>query len=85
MKAEVPTAWSGRILRGVLLGLDFMHSNGVVHGDLHPSNTLAVKCLDATPETTAKTQQQPSQAPRLQQLDGLRLTSMPQRRSCGRL
>ena len=33
--------WVRRILRDVLRGLQFLHSNGIVHGDIHSRNILS--------------------------------------------
>lgn len=67
-----PTAWSRRMLRDVLLGLNFLHSNGVVHGDLHLGNILlTVEGIDATAATITKLQQQPAEGSYLERLDGL--------------
>ncbi len=40
-RPRFPKHLSKRILRDILLGLCFLHSHSVVHGDLHPGNILA--------------------------------------------
>jgi serine/threonine protein kinase len=42
-----PKHFAKRVLRDTLLGLDFPHSHGVVHGDLHPGNILASRAAQA--------------------------------------
>lgn len=71
-KRRFPTAWSRRMLRDVLLGLNFLHTRALVHGDLHLGNILlTVKGLDITDANIAKLQQQPADGYLLERLDGL--------------
>ncbi|KAK6502367.1 hypothetical protein TWF506_002948 [Arthrobotrys conoides] len=45
---KFPKPIAKRILKNVLLGLNFLHQNGVVHGDLQPGNFLSsIKGLDS--------------------------------------
>ncbi|KAK6505670.1 hypothetical protein TWF481_007562 [Arthrobotrys musiformis] len=38
---KFPKPVAKRILRDILIGLNYLHQNGVVHGDLHPGNLLS--------------------------------------------
>ena len=63
--------YAKRLLRDTLYGLDFLHSNDVVHGDLHPGNILvAIRPLEADDKMIQDLETWPSQGSSLDRLDG---------------
>lgn len=66
-----PTHPAKRILRVVLRGLQFLHRNKVVHGDVHKGNILVNTLLPQYAiESLQKLPQPPDQARPLERLDG---------------
>ena len=66
-----PTQWTRRILRDALLGLRFLHSEGIVHGDFHLGNilfTIKLSCL--TPDHIEGLIQYPDAHNMLRRRDG---------------
>jgi serine/threonine protein kinase len=67
----LPKEWARRILRDTLLGLQFLHSNGIIHGDVHPGNilfTINLPRLQSDPSDSL--QQHPDEHLKLERLDG---------------
>ena len=60
------------ILKQALLGIDFLHKNGIVHGDLQPGNLLfSVKDLDSVGELQlSQKEQEPKSFVPVERLDG---------------
>ncbi|KAH8912483.1 kinase-like protein [Coniochaeta sp. PMI_546] len=68
---RLPKLWARRILRDALLGLQFLHSHGIVHGDVHPGNFLfTIKLLSPASNPPESLQQQPEDRNWLKRLDG---------------
>lgn len=66
-----PKLWAKRILRDTLLGLRHLHSNGIVHGDLHLGNILfTVKLSDTRSHPPETLEQGPEEGSPLRRLDG---------------
>lgn len=59
-----------RILRNVLQDLQSLHTNGIVHADLHIGNILLTIRLDCNSETIEELQQRPEDGKCLKRLDG---------------
>jgi len=67
----LPKEWARRILRDTLLGLQFLQSNGIIHGDVHPGNilfTINLPRLQSDPSDSL--QQHPDEHLKLERLDG---------------
>lgn len=64
--------WLGkRILRNVLHGLSYLHTHGVVHGDLHQGNILVtIRDLECTADRIRELRQSPEDSEALKRLDG---------------
>jgi serine/threonine protein kinase len=59
------------ILRQILLGLRFLHDNGIVHGDVQPGNLLFVlQGFDSIPETHLRQEESDPRVTLLQRKDG---------------
>jgi serine/threonine protein kinase len=58
---KYPKAMAKEILRHTLLGLDFLHQNGIVHGDVQPGNMLFAVNSDLSSVNEEKLQQDFSQ------------------------
>ncbi|OAA65389.1 Protein kinase-like domain protein [Niveomyces insectorum RCEF 264] len=69
-KRRFPIAWARRMLRDVLSGIHFLHTNGVVHGDLHLGNVLlTAKQLDVTSTAAETLKQNPAEGQAVRRLD----------------
>lgn len=67
----LPLAVAKRVLREVLLGLQHLHRNDIVHGDLHPGNILVnlnTQGFEATP--ASRLGQNPEEGDVLRRFDG---------------
>ncbi|KAL2131717.1 hypothetical protein VTI74DRAFT_4708 [Chaetomium olivicolor] len=58
---RLPLPLAKRILRDTLLGLNTLHRRGIVHGDLHPGNTLFTNAGLGNPLTDAAVEEGLSQ------------------------
>ena len=68
---RLPKEWARRILRDTLLGLQFLHSNGIIHGDVHPGNVLfAIKLPSPQSNPPSNLQQSPRERDKLERRDG---------------
>ena len=68
---RMPLSWTKKILRDILLGLQRLHSLGIVHGDLSPGNilfTLPTISLESHPADELC--QQPNEHDQLERKDG---------------
>jgi serine/threonine protein kinase len=67
---RLPKQWAKRASRESLLGLQYLHANGIVHGDIHGGNILFTAKLPS-PErlTPEKLEPQPSKYSFLQRKD----------------
>lgn len=66
-----PKQFAKRALRDILLGLQFLHANGVVHGDLHMGNILVnMRPVEMDDTSLQRLEQSPSQGRPLRRLDG---------------
>ncbi|KAL1615542.1 hypothetical protein SLS54_008947 [Diplodia seriata] len=70
VRQRYPYWMAKKILRHALLGLAFLHSNGVVHGDVQPGNMLfAIDDLSSVAEDELK-QDEASTSVQLRRVDG---------------
>ncbi|KAJ9150832.1 SKY1-Protein serine kinase [Pleurostoma richardsiae] len=61
-----------RVLRDTLLGLESLHSEGIIHGDLHPGNILMnIRPIEASENSIQSLEQLPSQGSPVKRLDGM--------------
>ena len=68
---RLPKQWAKRVLRDTLRGLQVLHANGIVHGDIHPGNILfAVKLASSTVDPPERLEQHPDQESPLRRRDG---------------
>lgn len=68
---RLPKQWAKRILRDVLLGLQVLHINGIIHGDIHPENILfTIKLPSPQSDPPKGLQQHPEERGFLKRLDG---------------
>lgn len=74
MKIRYPPQMAKRILLQSLQGLEFLHKNGVAHGDFQPGNILfSVQSIDSLDETSLHQEenvQAKSISPPVERLDG---------------
>ena len=70
-KRPFPKQFAKRALREILLGLQFLHTSGVVHGDLHMGNILvSIRPIGMDNTSLQRLEQSPSQGNPLRRLDG---------------
>jgi non-specific serine/threonine protein kinase len=68
---RLPKEWAGRILRDTLLALQFLHSNGIIQGGVHPGNILfTINLPSLQSDSPDILQQHPHEHEKLERLDG---------------
>ncbi|KAI9812793.1 MAG: hypothetical protein M1826_002759, partial [Phylliscum demangeonii] len=73
------------IVRQLLLALDFLHQNNVVHADVQPGNILFSVDLDSVPEEHLRQDYQSKDDPLFERLYGNNVRSKPVKRRDGKL